>query len=360
MDNVAYLVLENGKVFKGKFFGAEAEVVGEIVFTTGMTGYLETLTDKSYHGQIVVQTFPLIGNYGVIPSDLEGPSVSASAYIVKSWCREPSNFRSEGNLDTFLKSQNIVGVYGIDTRTLTKIIRESGTMNGKITTNPNINFDEIKSYRIQNAVESVSTKTIEQCNGNYSRQRVALIDYGLKENIKRELIKRECDVWVFPANSTTEDLLSVNPDGIMLSNGPGDPADNIEIIENLKELMKLNIPIFGICLGHQLLALASGFKTHKLKYGHRGANQPVKNLLTGRVYITSQNHGYAVVSDSIDKTKARELFVNVNDKTCEGIEYIGAPIFSVQFHPEACGGPLDTAFLFDEFIKAMEVHNNAT
>lgn len=364
MADTAYLILENGKVFKGKYFGARAEVIGEIVFTTGMTGYLETLTDKSYLGQIIVQTFPLIGNYGVIPSDFESPSVRASAYIVKSWCQEPSNFRSEGNLDTFLKAQNIVGLYDIDTRALTKIIRENGVMNGRITaSDPAVaNLEEIKAYRIKNAVMSVSTKTMEYYPCADRKYKVALLDFGLKENTKRELMKKGSDVWVFPGDSKAGEIMQVRPDGIMLSNGPGDPADtdNEEIIENLKELMSLGIPIFGICLGHQLLALANGFKTEKLKYGHRGANQPVKDLSTGRVYITSQNHGYAVVSDSVDKAKAREFFVNVNDRTCEGVEYIGAPFFSVQFHPEACGGPLDTAFLFERFIKNMEEYKNAS
>ncbi len=356
MSNTAYLVLENGKIFKGSFFGSQADVVGEVVFTTSMTGYLETLTDKSYYGQIIVQTFPLIGNYGVIPSDFEADSARASAYIVKHWCQEPSNFRSEGSLDTFLKEQNIVGLYGIDTRTLTKIIRESGVMNGMITSDPtNVDFERIKQYKVTKAVSNVSVKSVEQFKSEENRFKVALMDYGLKENIRRELINRGCDVWVFPSDSKPEDVLAIQPDGIMLSNGPGDPADNADIIENLKGLVQSKTPIFGICLGHQLMALANGFKTEKLKYGHRGANQPVKDLSTGNVYITSQNHGYAVVSSSIDKAIATELFVNVNDRTCEGVEYKNSPVFTVQFHPEACGGPKDTAFLFDRFIKMMEV-----
>lgn len=360
MPDTAYLILEDGTVFEGKYFGAEGTVIGEIVFTTGMTGYLETLTDQSYYGQIVLQTFPLMGNYGVIPSDFESASIGASAYIVKHWCREPSNFRSEGTLDTFLKSQNIIGLYDIDTRALTKIIRKNGVMNGKITNK--MDFSEIKEYKIENAVASVSVKEVKCYKAKNAKYNVALLDFGLKENIKRELLARDCDVWVFPHNSTLKDILEINPDGIMLSNGPGDPVDNTEIIDNLKEILTANIPMFGICLGHQLLALVNGFKTHKLKYGHRGANQPVKDLQSGRIYITSQNHGYAVVSESIDRAIGEELFVNVNDKTCEGILYKNYPAFSVQFHPEACGGPLDTAFLFDKFINTMtrgEGHKNA-
>ena len=349
-----HLILENGVTFKGKSFGAQREVIGEVVFTTGMTGYLETLTDKSYYGQIIVQTFPLIGNYGVIPPDFEGDSVSASAYIVRQWCQEPSNFRSEGNLDTFFKSKNIVGLYDIDTRALTKIIREYGTMNGVITNNPDmLDIARVKSYKVLSAVASVTSKKMESFTCENPKYNIALLDYGLKENIKRELIKRGCNVYVFPGGSSAADIMAVKPDGIMLSNGPGDPADNPEIIETLKVLMVENIPMFGICLGHQLLALASGFKTAKLKYGHRGANQPVLDISTGRVYITSQNHGYAVLSDSIDKNTAAESFYNVNDKTCEGIDYIKKSVFSVQFHPEACGGPLDTTFLFDKFIKMI-------
>ncbi len=361
MSNTAYLILENGQIFEGLSFGAAGDITGEIVFTTGMTGYLETLTDPSYYGQIVLQTFPLIGNYGIIPSDFESNFIGASAYIVKYPCQDPSNFRSEGSLDIFLRQKNIVGLYGIDTRAVTKIIRENGVMNGKITSKKPEQADltEIKSYKIENAVESVSTTEILQHKTDNPKYKVALLDFGFKHNIERELIKRGCDVWVFPHNSTLADISAIKPDGIMLSNGPGDPADNPIIIENLKEIIKSQIPIFGICLGHQLLALANGFKTHKLKYGHRGANQPVKDLMSGRVYISSQNHGYAVTSDSIDSSIADEWFINVNDKTCEGIVYKNAPVMSVQFHPEACAGPLDTAFLFDKFIENVEGYKNA-
>ena len=356
-----YLILENGMVFEGFSFGAEKDVTGEIVFTTGMNGYLETLTDLSYYGQIVLHTFPLIGNYGVISQDFESTSVGPLAYIVKTPCQASSNFRSEGQLDIFLKERNIPGLYGIDTRALTRIIREQGVMNGRITKESpdKVSLDEICSYRIKNAVQAVSCterKFYKSDNGKYT---VALLDFGLKENIKRELLKRGCNVWVFPWNTPYTDIIDLAPDGIMLSNGPGDPAENTEIIRNLKELIKTGTVIFGICLGHQLLALAHGFETYKLKYGHRGANQPVKDMNTGRVYITSQNHGYAVKKETIDKDLAEELFVNVNDGTCEGIRYKKTKAFSVQFHPEACHGPHDTRYLFDLFVDRMEENKHA-
>ncbi|MFI3206060.1 MAG: carbamoyl phosphate synthase small subunit, partial [Clostridia bacterium] len=316
----AYLVLENGTVFCGKSFGATGEVTAEVVFTTGMTGYLETLTDKSYFGQIVVQTFPLIGNYGVISSDFESGRIGPSAYIVKEWCQVPSNFRCEGDLDAFLKERGIVGLCDIDTRALTKIIREKGVMNGAIVTDPaHADFDKIHSYVVKDAVKSVSTDETMVFESEQEDLHIALLDFGLKLNIAKELSKRASKVTVCPHNISAEELKNMNVDGIMLSNGPGDPKENTEIIDNLKDIMNLNIPIFGICLGHQLLALANGFDTSKLKYGHRGGNQPVKNLETGRVYISSQNHGYAVESKTIDPQIADEYFINVNDKTCEGI-----------------------------------------
>ena len=354
MGNKAYLVLENGKVFCGESFGAAGEVTAEVVFTTGMTGYLETLTDKSYFGQIVVQTFPLIGNYGVIPSDFEGKIIGPCGYIVKEWCQSPPNFRSEGDLDTFFKERGVIGLCGIDTRALTKVIRESGVMNGMITTElTHVDMDKIHSYRVTNAVESTSVTEMTRRENPEKTCTVALMDYGYKENIRRELEKRGAEVIVCPYNTTADELKALNIDGVMLSNGPGDPVDNIEVIENLKKIMNMGKPLFGICLGHQLLALANGFKTEKLKYGHRGTNQPVQNLETGRVYISSQNHGYAVVSSTIDPEIADEYFNNVNDRTCEGVRYKKIPAFSVQFHPEACGGPRDTAFLFDKFFEMM-------
>ena len=345
----AYLILQNGAIFQGEFFGAQGDVTGEIVFTTGMTGYLETLTDPSYHGQIVLQTFPLIGNYGVIPSDFESQSAGPKAYIVKYPCREPSNFRSEGSLGAFLQRRGIVGLCGIDTRALTKIIRENGVMNGKITSVPPTEADraEAAAYTITNAVTAVSSRKITK-TGDGSR-RVVLMDFGAKRGITEALLARDCAVWNFPHDSTADEILEIKPDGIMLSNGPGDPAEpaNAGIIETIRRLEQSGVPIFGICLGHQLLALAKGYQTQKLKFGHRGANQPVKELATGRVYITSQNHGYAVIAN-------QAAFVNVNDGTCEGMDY--GRSFSVQFHPEARGGPLDTSFLFDRFIERMDAY----
>ena len=356
MGKTGYLVLENGMRFRGERFGAQGEVTAEVVFTTGMTGYLETLSDPSYWGQITVQTFPLIGNYGVIPSDFESDNIGPSGYIVKHWCQEPSNFRSEGDLDTFFQEKNVVALSGIDTRSLTKIIREKGVMNGVITDDPDgVDLEKLKAYRVTGAVKAASTKERYTVSPEgEAERRVALLDFGLKKNIWRELVRRGAEVIVCPWNTTAEEIKELGVDGIMLSNGPGDPAENVEIINNLKEICKLNIPIFGICLGHQLLALAHGFRTEKLKYGHRGGNQPVKNLEQDRVYITSQNHGYAVVSDSIEPAVAKELFVNVNDNTCEGVRYLDCPAFTTQFHPEACGGPLDTMGLFDEFFTMMD------
>ena len=357
MNRSAYLVLENGTVFEGKAFGAEKETTGELVFTTAMTGYLETLTDPSYFGQVVLQTFPLIGNYGVIASDFETDSPCLKGYIVREWCQEPSNFRCEGNLDAFLKEKNVPGICGIDTRALTRIVREAGVMACRIQYTPDVTdalLDELKSYRITKAVESTTLTENEFFPAEHDPQwNVVLMDFGAKHNIGRELNKRGCNLTVVPAHTTAEEVLALNPDGIMLSNGPGDPAENTAVIEELKKLSDSGVPMFGICLGHQLLALARGAQTQKLKYGHRGANQPVKDTITGKVYITSQNHGYAVVSESLP-ADARVSYTNGNDGTCEGVDYTDIPAFSVQFHPEACGGPLDTSFMFDRFVGMMK------
>jgi len=365
----AFLILANGNVFEGKSMGSEGSSLGEVVFTTGMTGYGETLTDPSYYGQIVTQTFPLIGNYGIMGEDFESDKSYVKGYIVREECDRPSNFRCQGKLDDFLKSQGIVGIQGIDTRALTKILREAGVMNGMIVSGecPKVDqplLEKIRSYQIVDAVKSVSgaTKSLSfksKAEDGPSEKNVVLWDFGAKANIQRELEKRGCKVTVLPYSSTAQDILALNPDGLMLSNGPGDPAENTGIISELKKLSDWNkansgkLPIFGICLGHQLLALARGAKTSKLKYGHRGGNHPVKDLATGRVFISSQNHGYAVESESLPQG-AEESFVNVNDNTCEGVRYTDIPAFSVQFHPEACGGPHDTNFLFDRFIDLME------
>ena len=344
-----YLTLQNGKQFVGTRFGAGGDVIGELVFTTGMTGYVETLTDPSYYGQIVTQTFPLIGNYGVTP-DFESKKPWVSAYIVREKCDAPSNFRCEETLDKYLKDNGIIGVYGVDTRELTKIVRESGVMNAAITSKPVTDFSAIKSYVIRDAVKSVTCKQPEYY-GDPDGLKVVIWDFGAKDNIVRELVKRGCYCIKVPSTYTAEQILALNPRGLMLCNGPGDPAENVEIIENLKKLAG-KLPIFGICLGHQLFALAMGGKTKKMKYGHRGANQPVKCLATGRVYISSQNHGYEVISSSLEGV-GQLSYINANDNTCEGFDYPQLNAYTVQFHPEACGGPQDASFLFDKFIKNM-------
>lgn len=352
-DNKIYICLANGDIFEGKGFGATGEVLGELVFTTGMGGYVETLTDPSYYGQIVMQTFPLIGNYGFIDEDKESEKSAVSAYVVREYCDAPSNFRCDKTLEDYLKENNIVGVYDVDTREITKIIRESGVMNALITSNPrNADLEKIKAYKITDAVKSVSSVKPAMSASQEHKFNVVLIDYGTKKNIVRELNKRGCNVAVVPYDTKSEDILSLDPDGIMLSNGPGDPEENTKAIEELKKLVGKK-PIFAICLGHQLLALSQGGKTEKLKYGHRGVNQPVKNLKTGRTFISSQNHGYAVVNDSVEAAGGIISFVNANDGTCEGIDYPEKQAFSVQFHPEACSGPHDTRFIFDKFIDMM-------
>lgn len=362
MSRKAYLILENGTVFEGKSFGAEKETMGELVFTTAMTGYLETLTDPSYFGQVVIQTFPLIGNYGVIPADFESKVPSLRGYIVREWCQAPSNFRCEGDLDTFLKESNIPGIYGIDTRALTRIVREYGVLNCKIAYSGEVTEEElaeIKAYKIEQAVESTTISEKEEFKAENGDLNVVLMDFGAKHNIGRELVKRGCNVTVVPAHTTAEQIKAMNPDGVMLSNGPGDPSDNTAIIAELKKLCEYKIPTFGICLGHQLLALSQGAKTEKLKYGHRGANQPVIDIALDRTFVTSQNHGYAVINDSLDPEVGEVSHKNANDGTCEGVRYKKFPCFTVQFHPEACGGPQDTAYLFDEFIDMMKSSKEA-
>ena len=355
----AYLLLADGTVFEGRSMGAEGTVIGEVVFTTGLTGYQETLTDPSYYGQIVTQTFPLIGNYGVNDEDFESDKSYVSGYIVREWCDTPSNFRCSGNINDFLKKQNIIGIHSIDTRCLTRIIREAGVMNGVITTENVYEKKEeflkqINEYKIKDAVNTVTGDHNRIYGSEGHKYRVVLFDFGYKRNIRNELVNRGCEVIVVPANTTAEQVKELAPDGIMLSNGPGDPSENTEVIENLKEVGKLSIPIFGICLGHQLLALANGAKTQKLKYGHRGANQPVIDKELDKTFVTSQNHGYAVVGDSMDPDTAVVSHINANDGTCEGMRYKKIKAFTVQFHPEAHGGPQDTAYLFDEFIEMIE------
>ena len=346
-----YLILQDGQVFEGVRFGAETDTVGELVFTTGMCGYVETLTDPSYAGQIVMQTYPLIGNYGIIREDFEG-ACCVKGYVVREYCDTPSNFRTDCDLDTYLKEQGVPGLCGVDTRELTRIIREHGVMNAAICDEIPADLTPIKTYAITGVVEAVSCKEPDryQAEGE-ERFRVSLLDYGAKRNIVRELQKRGCTVTVLPATTSAEEILAADPDGVMLSNGPGDPAENTYQIEQIRKLLG-KVPMFGICLGHQLTALAAGGSTYKLKYGHRGVNQPVRDLNGVRTYITSQNHGYAVDGDTVKLGKVR--FVNANDGTCEGIDYPELKAFTVQFHPEACTGPKDTSFLFDRFVDLMK------
>ena len=349
-----WLVLEDGQAFEGFRFGAETDAVGELVFTTGVVGYVETLTDPSYAGQIVMQTYPLIGNYGVMRADFEG-ACSVKGYIVREVCDAPSNFRTDCDLNAYLKEQGVPALCGLDTRELTRIIRDNGVMNAVICDAPPADLSDVRGYRIADAVRSVTCPEISVRPAEGEQKfRVALMDYGAKRSIARELQLQGCEVTVFPASASAEDVLSLRPDGVMLSNGPGDPAENVWEIEQIRKLLG-KVPIFGICLGHQLTALAAGGKTYKLKYGHRGANQPVReNAEPGqiaRTYITSQNHGYAV--DAVSVKAGRLSFVNANDGTCEGMDYPDLGAFTVQFHPEAHGGPGDTKFLFEKFAALM-------
>ena len=350
----AFLILEDGTVFEGTSIGSKREMISEIVFNTSMTGYLEVLTDPSYAGQAVVMTYPLIGNYGITP-DMESKKAWPDGYIVRELSRMPSNFRCEGTIQEFLEKQDIPGIAGIDTRALTKILREKGTMNGMITTNAAYNLEEvlpkIAAYEVGDVVSKVTCKESYVLPGD--GYKVALMDYGAKNNIARSLNQRGCEVTVYPAHTKAEEVLAANPDGIMLSNGPGDPKTCTDIIEEVRKFYESDVPIFAICLGHQLMALANGGDTHKLKYGHRGGNHPVKDLSTNRVYISSHNLGYVVDDTTLSQEIAKPAFVNVNDGTNEGMEYTGKKIFTVQFHPEACPGPQDSGYLFDRFMEMM-------
>lgn len=392
----AFLLLEDGTVFEGTHIGADKEIISEIVFNTSMAGYLEVLTDPSYAGQAVCMTYPLIGNYGVCMDDCESKKPWPDGFIVRELSRMPSNFRQDVTIQEYLEKNGVPGIAGIDTRALTKILREKGTMNGMITTDENYQLDEIiprlKAYTTGKVVEKVTCDTKYEVKGvssleengplsgsasfhkeayesgkrekrpslvkelNGKGKKVALLDLGAKKNIADSLVARGCDVTVYPAQTSAEEILADAPDGIMLSNGPGDPKECTEIIAEIKKLYDSNVPIFAICLGHQLMALATGADTYKLKYGHRGGNHPVKDLQTGRVYISSQNHGYVVDTDKLDENIAVPAFINVNDGTNEGLSYTGKNIFTVQFHPEACPGPQDSGYLFDRFIDMMKNH----
>ena len=356
----AILLLANGQIFEGESLGMPGTTIGEVVFATGMVGFEETLTDPSYYGQIITQTYPLIGNYGMNSQDKESGRVWARGYIVREACTAPSNFRCEMTLDAFLKDNGVVGIQGLDTRRLTRVLRESGVMNGAITTEYD-KMDEaaradlmarIQGYAVTDAVVSVTCEERTEHNIG-GAPHVALLDFGCKANILRCLVKRGCHVTVLPSTTTPEELAALAPDGLMLSNGPGDPAENVDLIARLRVMLDSGIPTFGICLGHQLTALAAGAATTKLKYGHRGANQPVTQVGTHCTYITSQNHGYAVVGESLPAQVGEVSHVNANDGTCEGVQYSQWNCFTVQFHPEACGGPRDTEFLFDTFIQRI-------
>lgn len=351
----AFLILEDGHIFSGASIGSEKEVISEIVFNTSMTGYLEVLTDPSYAGQAVCMTYPLIGNYGVCPADMESERPWVDGYIVHELARTPSNFRSEDTIQHFLKQYDIPGIAGIDTRALVKLLREKGTMNGMLTTNANYELDEIlprlRAYRTGKEVKKVTCKEKRVLPGE--GKKVALLDLGAKNNIAGSLSKLGCEVTIYPAETKASEILASQPDGIMLSNGPGDPKDCEDIIREIRELYESNVPIFAICLGHQLMALAAGADTYKMKYGHRGGNHPVKDMETGKVYISSQNHGYVVDAKTLGDEIAVPSFVNVNDGTNEGLKYINKPIYTVQFHPEACPGPQDSDFLFRRFMKMM-------
>ena len=351
----AFLILEDGHVFTGTSIGSRKEIISEIVFNTSMTGYLEVLTDPSYAGQAVCMTYPLIGNYGICYEDTESLRPWPDGYIVREVSRTASNFRSEDTIQNFLKRFDIPGIAGVDTRALTRLLREKGTMNGMITTNEQYDLEEIlpqlRAYNTGNVVERVtcSEKSVLKGEG----KKVALLDLGAKNNIARSLHQRGCQVTIYPASTLAEEILADRPDGIMLSNGPGDPKECTQIIQEIWKLYQSDVPIFAICLGHQLMALATGADTYKMKYGHRGGNHPVKDLETGRVYISSQNHGYVVDTNNLDPQVAVPAFVNVNDGTNEGLKYTGKNIFTVQFHPEACPGPQDSGYLFDRFMKMM-------
>lgn len=395
----SFLILEDGTVFEGTHIGARKEIVSEIVFNTSMAGYLEVLTDPSYAGQAVCMTYPLIGNYGVCRDDMESKRPWPDGFIVRELSRIPSNFRCDITIQQFLEDNGVPGIAGIDTRALTRILREKGTMNGMITTDSSYNLETIipklKAYTTGRVVERVScaekytltgTKELAEngpLSGSASFQkaafeagvrekkpslvrrlngaglRVALLDLGAKDNIAESLAARGCEVTVYPAWTAAEEILADHPDGIMLSNGPGDPKECTNIINEIRKLYASDTPIFAICLGHQLMALATGADTFKMKYGHRGGNHPVKDLETGRVYISSQNHGYVVDTDKLDRAVAVPAFINVNDGTNEGLSYTGKQIFTVQFHPEACPGPQDSSYLFDRFIEKIKTKSNS-
>lgn len=351
----AYLLLEDGTVLEGEGFGSSGTRVGELVFTTGVTGCAESLTDPSYRGQMICFTFPMLGNYGISYEDLESPRVHAKAVVVREFCPEPSNFRADVDVESFLKANGVCGICGVDTRRITQTIRDRGVMNAAVTDVPpdETLLKQVRAYRVTGVVDEVTSKEIVKLEApRFARWSVALMDYGYKSSIAQTLMRHDCAVTVYPADTPAEVVLAGGHDGVMLSNGPGDPAENVFCIEQIKKLLG-NIPMFGICLGHQMMALAAGAGTRKMKFGHRGANQPAKDLRTGRVYVTSQNHGFAVDTATLADSSAELRFVNVNDGSCEGLDYPGLNAFSLQFHPEAHGGPRDCVSMFGLFAEMM-------
>lgn len=348
------LILEDGMIFKGQAFGADIEVTGEIVFNTGMTGYQESITDQSYNGQILTFTYPLVGNYGINRDDYESISPTCKGVVVSEAARRPHNWRNQMTLDEFLKSKKIPGIAGIDTRALTKIIRKHGTMKATLA---NVGdtvehlTDQLRATVLPtNNIEQVSTKTAYPAPG--IGKNIVLVDFGLKHSILRELSKRNCNITVVPYNTTAEEILTLSPDGVMLSNGPGNPDDVPEALEMIQKIQG-RIPIFGICMGHQLFAKANGAQTYKMKFGHRGFNHAVREIATGRVDFTSQNHGYAVSRENLPE----HLMITheeINDKSVEGVRHRFLPAFSVQFHPDAAPGPHDASYLFDEFLELID------
>lgn len=367
----AALILEDGTFFEGENFGASGEVYGEIVFNTSMTGYQEIITDPSYNGQVVLMTYPEIGNYGINPQDAESSKPFAKALVVREYWPLPSNWQSEQSLDEFLKKNGIIGIQGVDTREITRIIRtkgaqkcfisttdmDSGSLLKKVKKSPGIVGRDLVSEVTCKAPYKWTSSSGDWLTGNNDQDverkyRVVAYDYGIKSNILRRLYGLGCDVTVVPAGTSAEEILSMNPDGIFLSNGPGDPEPVDYAVENVKKLIGKK-PMFGICLGHQIISLALGGRTFKLKFGHRGGNQPVKNFRTGKVEITSQNHGFAVEPESLGDD-VEITHVNLNDQTIEGLWHRNYPLFSVQYHPESSPGPHDSAYLFDEFIRLID------
>jgi len=345
----AYLVLQDGTVFEGKGFGATGSCVGELVSNTAVVGYIEALTDPSYYGQILLQTFPMIGNYGMIEEDIQG-KCCIKGYVVREWCQAPSNFRCEYDLDTYLKNQGVPGIYGVDTRALTRILRDKGVQNAIITDTIPADLTAVETYAIVDGVEAVTTKQTVTYPADDAKYNTVMMDFGCKRSLIQEFNDKGCSVTVVPASTKAADILAMNPDGIILSGGPGAPAHNEAVIREIGQLFG-KAPILAIGLGHQMLALSQGGSVVKLPYGHRGGNQPAKAIGEDATYITTQNHGYAVVSDTVKNGVI--TFYNLNDNTCEGLEYKDAKAISVQFEPESHSGPRSTEFVFDRFISLM-------